>query len=68
MSSLVNKVPLTRRILEDEFSEFYYKLNKDKTDEFRIPDSFLECNIFEDEEDEDDLLTVYLRDYDRKPY
>lgn len=65
---LINRIPLTQRLIDEEYAEFFYKLNKDKTDELHIPDSFLEYDIFGETYDDDLFLTVYLRNYDQKPY
>lgn len=65
---LIHRIPITRRLMEEEYTEFFYKLNKDEVEELYIPDAFLEDNIFEDVEDDEPFLHIYLRDYDQKPY
>jgi hypothetical protein len=62
---LVNKVPLTQRVLNNSYLEFFYKFKKEKS---YIPDevdSYLNIKYFEPDYEN---FTIYLRNYHQKPF
>ena len=63
---LINKVPLTDRVIQNSYLDFFYKNNKNGCDINYNYSHFLTLKGFEDESVQD--LTIFLRNYNQKPY
>lgn len=65
-SSLTDRIPLTSRVIQNSYLDFFYKFSKEDTDiEYNL-NTFSTLKSFEKSTDES--LTIFLRNYDDKPY
>ena len=63
---LVNRIPLTERVLNNSYLEFFYKNNKDGSNINYNYSKFLTLKSYEETGSQD--LTIFLRNYNQKPY
>lgn len=62
---LINKIPLTERVLNNSYLEFFYKFKKEKT---YIQEQLNSCLNMKYSEPDYENFTVYLRNYHQKPF
>lgn len=61
---LIQKIPVSERLLSNYNLEFFYKLNKFTKEDLTFISNNYELNL----ETESDEFLVYLRNYHQKPY
>jgi hypothetical protein len=64
--SLANKIPLTERLIQNSYLDFFYKNNKKGCNINYNYSNFLTLKSYGDENTQD--LTIFLRNYNQKPY
>jgi hypothetical protein len=62
---IVNKIPLTQRVINNSYLEFFYKFKKEKVHVKEHLNQFVNVKYFESE---DDKFSIYLRNYHQKPF
>ncbi len=63
---LSNRIPLTQRVIENSYLEFFYKFNKEGYDIVSNYNEFLTLKSYNIYGDKD--FTIFLRNYHQKPY
>lgn len=62
---LINRAPLTERILQTSYLECFYKLNKEPEDIKNNSNNFTNLKSYEDDKND---ITIFLRNFHQKPY
>lgn len=62
---IINKIPLTERVLNNSYLEFFYKFKKEKNDIKEFLNTFFSLKSYDEC---DDNFRIYLRNYHQKPY